>query len=502
MSERFRSRWPRSKQLLATSAALLAAGTTILLLGDSLVLDVVSASLVAASWLLPVLLYTRRQGRSAVAKRTDLLNAQRSIEKIVASKVDEARTKQSRHEYHQERMLERIESELRRLTVASASVPISLQKTGVDILFVTSNGAGLGHISRLLAVSNQMPSACTVEFLTMSTAYRQVAGTGIKISYFPSSDAAGESPATWNPVFRSFFLRFVRTSRPRVVVFDGTWVYTGITDVCRALNIPLVWIQRGMWKPEIDASSPQRHDVRSVADHVIIPGDYAGREIVDVGKGVVPHYVNPIVMTGREEMLSRTEACAALNLNRDEQYVLLNLGGGAIGDPNSLARRVLNTILESPTRLTPVQVVSPLMETVEEIPGLIRISAYPVMRYANAFEAIVAAAGYNASQEAIAAGVPTLLIPNLETKTDDQGRRASKLASQGLCLVANGDEDLHVAMHDLLNPARRLELRNALEQVEPPRGALEAAIEIERICQQARWPEVATTLDPAPEAGN
>ena len=462
----------------------------------------VSAGLVAVSWLLPVLLYTRRQGRTAAAKRTDLLKAQRSIEKTVTSKVDESRTKQSRHEYHQERTLERIESELRRLTVASALVPISLQKSGVDVLFVTSNGAGLGHISRLLAVSKQIPSARTVEFLTMSTAYRQVAGPGIKISYFPSSEAAGESPSTWNPVFRSFFLRLVQTSRPRVVVFDGTWVYTGITDVCRALNIPLVWVQRGMWKPEIDGKSPQRHNVQSVADHVIIPGDYAGSEIVDVGKGIAPHYVTPIVMTSRGDMLSRIEACAALNLNPAEQYVLLNLGGGAIGDPNSLAHRVLGVLLESQTRLTPVQVVSPLMETAEEIPGLIRISAYPVMRYANAFEAIVAAAGYNASQEAIAAGVPTLLIPNLETQTDDQWNRASKLADQGLCLVANGDEDLHVAMHGLMNPARRLELRNALKKVEPPRGALEAAIVIERICQQATWPEVATTLDPAAEAGN
>lgn len=502
MSNRSKSRRPRPNQILAMSAALLAAGTMILLLADSLLLEVVSATLVATSWLLPVLLYARHQGRTAGAKKTDLINAQRAIEKTVTSKVDESRTKQSRHEYHQERTLERIEGEIRRLTVASASVPISLQKSGVDVLFVTSNGAGLGHISRLLAVAKKMPSKRNVEFLTMSKAYRQAAGPGIKISYFPSSEAAGEPPATWNPVFRSFFLRLVRTRRPRVIVFDGTWVYEGITDVSRALNVPLIWIQRGMWKPEIDAASPQRHNVQSVADHVIIPGDYAGSEIVDTGKGVEPHYVDPIIMTGRGEMLSRVEACAALDLDPAEQYVLLNLGGDAIGDPSSLAQRVLNVLLESPIRLTPVQVVSPLMGTVEEIPGLIRISAYPVMRYGNAFEAIVAAAGYNSSQEAVAAGVPTLLIPNRDTKTDDQQKRASQLARQGLCLIANGEEDLHAAMHDLMNPARRLKLRSALEHVEPPRGAREAAIMIERIYQQATWTEAATTLDPVPGTDN
>src|SRR5699024_11014154 len=161
--------------------------------------------------------------------------------------VEDARAKQSRHEYHQERSLDRIEAELRRLNITSGSEALSLQGEGIDVLFVTSNGAGLGHISRLLAVAKQLPSTRSVAFLTMSTAYRQVADTGTRVHYFPSSDAAGVEPRTWNPVFRGHFLRLVRTVKPRVVVFDGAWVYTGITDVCRALDIPLVWMQRGMW---------------------------------------------------------------------------------------------------------------------------------------------------------------------------------------------------------------------------------------------------------------
>lgn len=488
-NRRKRKRGP--KEALTLSAALFAVGAVCVLIGGSRVLTAVGVATAAAGWLLPVLLVVRGRARPVQSVPRE---AQRAAVRSVVSAVEDARAKQSRHEYHQERSLDRIEAELRRLNIASGSAALTLQGEGIDVLFVTSNGAGLGHISRLLAVAKQLPSDRSVEFLTLSTAYRQVANTGTRIHYFPSSEAAGVEPKIWNQVFRGYFLRLVRAVKPRIVVFDGTWVYTGITDVCRALDIPLVWMQRGLWKPEADARSPQRHAAATVVDEVIIPGDYSGAELVDVGPNIVPHHVGPIVMTTREALLSRDEACDHLGLDPAGKYVLFNLGGGALGDPSSIAYAALELLRENAPDVTPVQVVSPLTAPSEQVPGLLRVSAYPVMVAAAAFEFVIAAAGYNSVQEIVALGVPSILVPNTATRTDDQVRRARDLERKLLCLVAEDAEELARAIHDLSQDHVRTDLARRLRNIESARGASDAAAVLEEIRVRAGWMDRADVI--------
>ena len=184
----------------------------------------------------------------------------------------------------------RIEDALRQIQVSGVAGSLHVEPSDqIDVLFVTSNGAGLGHVTRLLAVAEQLPDGYRYELLTLSRAYEQVRAPGLTVHYFPSSDATQERPHRWNRVFRSYFRQLVEERSPRAVVFDGTWVYSGLTDVCRANDIPLIWVQRGMWKEEKDRTSRQRHDVFKVADEVIVPGDFAGPEDVDAGPGS-PHF--------------------------------------------------------------------------------------------------------------------------------------------------------------------------------------------------------------------
>lgn len=494
MDETRRRRRSRGWVILAASGVLLSGGVALHFLVSNLGGDVVSAGLVAAAWLLPVLLVVRHRassGRPPGVTKSDLRHSERSI----VEKLQEVRTKQSRHEYHQEQSLDRIELEMRRLAILGTPSPGVSAEKGVDVLFVTSNGAGLGHISRLLAIAGHLSNRRSVEFLTMSTAYRQLADRGVKISYFPSSDASEEPPETWNPVFRAYFRRLVEQTRPRTIIFDGTWVYVGITDVSRALGIPLVWVQRGLWKTEVDEASTQRHDAKSVADHVIIPGDYAGPEQVELGKCLSAEYVNPIVMTRRESLLTRDDACKALGLDPSVKYMLLNLGGGSLGDPTSVANKVVKILAETAPEVVPVQVVSPLAAESADDSIVKRVEAYPVMPYCHAFEFTVSAAGYNAVQEAISLAQPTLLVPNVATKTDDQRRRAKQVAEQNLALCGDSDEELRRGLEILADPVWCAELRNRLGSKEEAAGAAEAATVVERLIEQASWVESATVLE-------
>ncbi|MDN6747838.1 MAG: hypothetical protein L0L93_12715, partial [Brevibacterium sp.] len=51
----------------------------------------------------------------------------------VIAKVDETRAKESRHEYHQERSLERIEDELRQVHVLSTTELDQDETSGLDV---------------------------------------------------------------------------------------------------------------------------------------------------------------------------------------------------------------------------------------------------------------------------------------------------------------------------------------------------------------------------------
>lgn len=508
------SRSTRTRYLFATILIISAAGTlgAIIALGTErlTLLRGVCTFIIGVSWVGPALLAIRY--RSALTTRSAVRNTEQSVQQplihaINASQanlselINDSRKKASRHEYWQEQSLSRIETGTRSLMATATPFRDWTGSNHLDVLLVTSNGAGLGHVSRLLALADHLPSTRRVELLTLSKAYKQIAKPGLTVHYFPSSEAAPEDTNRWNRIFREYVRTLLDQRKPSVVVFDGTWVYSGLSDICRAIGIPLIWMQRGLWKTDVDQRSVQRHSAAQVVDHVIIPGDLAGHEQVDVGQGVSANYVGPIVRTSRSDLLRREQACQELGLDPSKRYVLLNLGGTAIGDPTSLANAALASVRELRPKHVAVQVVSPLDTSPTHLDGLIRISAYPIMRYALAFEFAVSAAGYNSAQEAASLGLPTILLPNAATKTDDQVRRAKQLEERGLCIAARSAEQLRQAINCLATPTVHENFRARVTGAKEPNGAAEAAAVVEKIRLDSTWYFNAETIEGA-EHGN
>ena len=428
-------------------------------------------------------------------------DAIQQVEKSLASVVKASQTAVSKEQQRQRRSLDRIESALKSLAVAVPPVLPADRSGGIDVLFVTSNGAGLGHLSRLMAIANKLPDGRRVEILTLSKAYEQAASLGFTVHYFPSAEAAGQPARDWNASLRDRVRELIVASRPAVVVFDGTWVYAGLSEACRALRIPLVWVQRGMWRPEVDATAHQRHHASEVAQMVIVPGDFAGEEKVDAGDGVAIHHVDPIVMTEPRDLLDRTGACRKLGLDPDRRYVLVNLGGGILTDPDAAASSSLRALRELAPDLVPVQVVSPLAAASDPLPGVVRVVAYPVMPCARAFEFQIAAAGYNASQEAVALALPTILVPNARTRTDDQVRRAQLLAEQGLVRCALNSADMESAIAEFAGEGPAIHLRGLLGELPAPAGADQAALLLDGVIAGAQWTGSARTVHGAQDGG-
>lgn len=499
LSVRFRR--PGFPVVLGGCAVLLILGIALALLAQPVALRVLGVAAIVGAWILPVVYAVHFRTRASFRK-TATGDMVRSSQKAVIASIKQERQSLATAQNRQDRTLLRVEEHLRSLTAESRARSFGTGAASIDVLFVTSNGAGLGHISRLMAIARRLPEGKTFEILTLSAAYQQVAGWGVRVHYFPSSGASGQSPGRWNQSFRAHLQHLMDASRPRLIVFDGTWVYTPLTDVCRSMGIPLVWVQRGMWRPEVDEASTQRHDAGRVADHVIVPGDFAGEEKVDTGSHVEPFYVEPVVMTSIDEVVDRHEACAALGLDPSSRYVLLSLGGGDISSPTSLAHSYHQMLKEIVPDLVPVQVLSPLAAAADPVPGLEQVRAYPVMPYARAFEFMICAAGYNSAQEAVSLKIASILVPNDETRTDDQVRRADLLAAQGLCLTAANESEARGALAQIVQPEQRAAMVRRIEQVDAPQGALEAAQYLDKLIEQEKWTSRAVTLEGTPTDGD
>lgn len=340
------------------------------------------------------------------------------------------------------------------------------------VIFVSSNGAGLGHLTRLSAVDKAIDAESM--FYTMSSAYKMLGKKNHEIVYFPSHGDLKMRGSDWNPLMQAHFTAVVRGYKPDLIVFDGTYVYRGVIAASKELKIPLVWMQRGCWKDEVDKQSVQRHNAQKFAKSVLIPGDYGCEEIVDVGPGLTPEYLPPITLVEKSQLLTRENARKLLHLPLDKKLFLIQLGAGNINDISNIRSKALTFVKTLGDDWEPVLVQNPLSQDSEESNSY-SIQAYPLSLYYNAFDAGAFAAGYNTVQESIELQLPAVFVPNPHTKTDDQERRANTIAKQGLGFVAGDEAQLQNAIHELSKMSTRESIRAAQALLKKPSGATAAA---------------------------
>jgi hypothetical protein len=197
------------------------------------------------------------------------------------------------------------------------------------VLFISSNGVGLGHLSRLLAVARRLPDTIDKIFLTMSQALPVIHQFGFHAEYVPCDRYTESGHATWNDWLRLTLDQILEAYSVEAVVFDGNAVYPGIADaLSNGRDCPLVWVRRGMWRSDQD-NTPSLALAR-FADLIIEPDDVASE--FDSGAsagqqdGVV--VVDPIRLLDPHELLDRDDSCRRLGIDPEGRYALIQLGAG------------------------------------------------------------------------------------------------------------------------------------------------------------------------------
>lgn len=423
------------------------------------------------------------------ASREDVAATRRSIERLS----DRNLKKSSEYEWRISQAVAEVERQVGLLAaqvdaLRQAKTDLRDETTAPRVLFMTSNGAGLGHVTRMLAVADKLPEFHR-SFFTFSSGVELIRSRGYDASYFPSFETGGIGRSVWKQRMAAALSSHLDRLRPDVVVFDGTYVYEPIPHACTARGIPLVWSQRGCWKPEVDRRSKQRHAAVRVSDAVIVPGDYGCPEDVNIGGDVPKFEVDPITLVGRSDVFSRDESCSSLGLDPTLKYVLVQLGSGVIGHIHNSHQAALEQVQSLGPEWRVVTTRSPISLNRAESSSkshTIVVSHYPITQHVNLFEFGVIAGGYNAVQEAIGLGLPTVIVPNPSTKTDDQERRARYLQEAGLARMAATESDLTAGILELSDETPRLRLRNRMSNLLPPRGGEQAASAVREVLDLSR----------------
>lgn len=299
---------------------------------------------------------------------------------------------------------------------------------GPRILLMSSNGAGMGHLTRLFSYATRADEGASTHIVSLSQAAPLAGRLGLSYEYLPSAKALAMPPGRWRPIFQDRVGDAIERFDPDVLVFDGTWPYGGMEEIRAAHpEAHWVWSRRGMWREGRNTDQLAKTDW---FDSVLEPGDLAGAYDRGVTAAAPAHRVGPVTLLDAADLQARDEARAALGLPADGPLALVSLGAGNINDTTSEVGAAVHALtgLGVGVCVTVPDIASAGAAAGEDI-HLVR--DYPLSRRYAAFDVVISAAGYNSFHELLRMGVPTLFVPNTETSLDDQEARARFAADHG-----------------------------------------------------------------------
>ncbi|MDW3219857.1 MAG: hypothetical protein R8F63_14680 [Acidimicrobiales bacterium] len=345
------------------------------------------------------------------------------------------------------------------------------------VMLCTANGVGLGHLSRMMAIARELESRADVIIFTLSQAVAIPVEHGFHTEFVRSPEYGHVSGSEWNAFYARRLAGMIELYQPSVIVFDGSHPYSGLCKAARDHpDRHWVWCRRGMWRDGAGHAAIDRTDSFSL---ILEPGEYA--RDYDIGLTARRRdeslEVGPITFGTPDAVIPRTAARAELGLDPDRPAALLQLGAGQINDVASLSGKVMSALRRRDDIQIAVAESILVRDPVELPPDVVRVQRYPLAWYVDAFDLSFMASGYNSFHEALSLRLPTLFIPNLNTKMDDQGARARFAHDAGVGLRWSETEEVAIegVVEQLADPAEQARMRDTMAALPPADGGSGAA---------------------------
>ncbi|WP_156945858.1 glycosyltransferase [Roseicyclus elongatus] len=344
------------------------------------------------------------------------------------------------------------------------------------ILFIPSNGVGLGHAARLLAIARRMDQDIEPIFLSFGKATEILESFGYTTEYCPSYTDIGAEIPDWDAWLRYELGDVVERHNPAAIVYDGNNPTPGLVHAALSRgDCRLAWVRRGMCPAQ---PSPYLGNSRFF-DCIIEPGELASA--YDTGPTALRRHettaVAPIRLLDKDELLSRENARAKLGLEGNAPAVLVQLGAGANRDILDLTDRIVTEL----QKVAGLQIViaewTNTAVRMPHWPGTRLLRGFPISQVFNAFDFSISAAGYNTYHEVLAFGLPTIFVANRHPSMDDQGARAGFAQDSGVGFDL-WEEEMHLfpsLVEAMLNEKANAFLRENCAAFDGTNGADEAA---------------------------
>lgn len=347
------------------------------------------------------------------------------------------------------------------------------------IILATSNGVGMGHLARASAIARVLKEQAEVIVVSMAGAVSELPrAMNVPVEYIPGRDRNLMSRLRWDRYLKDRLVALIDETGASLLAFDGVVPYPGVIAAKEARpRVKLVWMRRGLWqwKPSSHLLTLQS----KLMDHIVEPGDFA--RAFDTGPTVMrkdAHLTSPISLYHPSWALPREEAQRILKLDPKRPAVLVQLGTGE-RDVNEKMHAALCGLLGW-KNLQVVLTKHPIDYNGQSLApdGLdLRVIRYfPLADLLHAFDAAIAAAGYNGVHELLPARLPTVFIPNIRG-TDDQASRARWSSEQGFSLLADHESlnDITSKVQLLQDAKTRERLSRACAELPNLNGNLESA---------------------------
>ena len=348
------------------------------------------------------------------------------------------------------------------------------------VVMFPTNGVGFGHFTRLLAIAKRMkkqdPSLEVIFFSTMPTMHL-LKEHGILGYRLPGrKEYSNSSASEWNAMVEENLALVFAAHRPSMFVFDGAYPYRGMLNAIKGRgDLQKVWVRRGTFK-----KNATNIPVDSLVhfDHIVRPKDSVPTDISrEILHDVEVSHCEPIVFLDERELLSREDALSRLGIRKNMFVVYIQLGAGNINSIGSIVTQCLDIL--SQKKNVHVVIGESMIGSRLSIKGdrVQVLRDYPNSWYFNGFDVSIMAGGYNSYHEVVHHKLPSICIPNTQTGMDDQLARANAARSSGAMIVLDNPEpkSLAGAIEQILDPAYRDQMKNAMEGLAKSNGATEVA---------------------------
>ncbi|MBU5675149.1 hypothetical protein KQI88_01800 [Alkaliphilus sp. MSJ-5] len=355
------------------------------------------------------------------------------------------------------------------------------KKTRVDtIVFAPTNGVGLGHLTRTLAIARRVkkldPSKKIV-FFTTCPAIHLVEREGFIAHYFPSLEICNKSKTRqWDYTLSQRLSRILHIYKPSMFIFDGAHPYNGIlTSISPFKKImKCIWIKKNQYT---NISQLRKTFIKEKEKHfhyIITPNEVGNYNEIHENSYMTNF---PIIYLDQSEALSKDTVRKLWQVPDDYKVVYIQLGAGKINDIQAILNNILYALkkFENIFIVLGESIIGQKLNIIDE--NVLILRDYPNSRFFNAFDLAISAVGYNTYHELLYFGVPTIFIPNENTSLDNQVARAmnAKKAEAALVLRDPKEDDIIESIKIALNNEINAQMRRNAKKLIEKNGADELA---------------------------